>query len=84
VTEPYVPDKPEPVPPPLMTVFKTSRSITRKVTPYRDQDSRLMDTLTSVDTVRAVQVEELIAWCKANADAGLEDLVESLEGGVFG
>jgi hypothetical protein len=67
-----------------MRVFKTGRIKTREVTPFRDSDGRLQTTLTSVDTVRAVEVDELIAWCRDNPDLEAGDLADHLSEGAFG
>jgi hypothetical protein len=84
VTAVYIPPEPEPEPPPLMRVRKTGMSNTRKVTPYRDPDGALKDTVTSVDTERVVRVPELIDWCEANPDIPAQDLAASLAKGEFG
>lgn len=82
---PPPPPEPAPVePPPLMQVFKTGRSKTREVSPFRDADGRLQTTLTSVDTVYAVETEELIAWCRDNPDLEAGDLADLISEGAFG
>jgi hypothetical protein len=83
VAPPPPPEPPPPPPEPLMRVFKTGRSNTREVTPFRDSDGRLQTTLTSVDTAHAVEVDELIAWCRDNPDMECGDLADLLSEGAF-
>lgn len=87
VTEAYVPPfpEPEPAPPePLMKVFKGSRSVRRKVPPYRDAKGALQEDVVSVDNVDLIQVDELVEWCEANPDVRATDIAHQIKRGDFG
>lgn len=67
-----------------MKIRKTGMSRTRGVPQYRDPEGALQTTITTVDTVRVVEVDELLKYCEAYADKSLGMLRDDINEGKFG